>query len=141
MNVSRGTQKIFWITGIIFCVVTTFTFLTGTVTSVPSVPVPSVAVPSEGPIAISGVMLCLPHNNVEGPQTSECAYGLKDDSERYFMLLDSDPNYLNIIRVPMNVRVKVEGMFGPHNSSKYRDIGIISATKVTALDVLTASGE
>lgn len=147
MDIPKGTQITLFVTGIIFCIVTTFTFLVSGAASAPfdpfgsdeasSTPTASVVVaPPQGPITVQGVMLCLPHKDTTGPQTDECAFGLKDDSGRYFALSDSDPNYLNIIGVPMSVRVEVEGMFGPQSGSKYQDVGIISVTKITALDAM-----
>lgn len=92
-----------------------------------------VSVPPQGPITIQGVMVCLPHKNTTGPQTLDCGYGLKDDTGRYFGLGDADPNYKNIMGVPMNVRVEVTGTFIPKEGSTYQDIGTISVTKIKIL--------
>ncbi len=144
MDIPKGTKVMLFVTGIIFCIVTTFTFLVGgAVTDLdPSEndgTSPGVVVPADGPIVIKGTMLCLPHKNTSGTQTMECAYGLKDDMERYFALSDSDPNYMNIIGVPMNVQVQVEGIFGARANSNYQDIGIISVTKITAVNTTPAN--
>jgi hypothetical protein len=89
--------------------------------------------PQAGPITIEGSMVCLPHKNTSGPQTTECAFGLKDDAGRYFALSDSDPNYQNIMGVGTGDQIRVEGTFTPRASSNYQDIGIITVTKITSL--------
>lgn len=91
-------------------------------------------VPPQGTaVSIEGTMVCLPHKGTSGPQTMECAFGLKADDGRYYALSDTDPQYRNVSGVPMNVRVKVEGTFIARTDSKYQDIGIIYVTAVTRL--------
>lgn len=90
-----------------------------------------VAVPPVGPITIEGTIVCLPHQDTDGPQTLECAFGLHDDDGRYFALLDTDPQYRTVSSVGMNTRVTVEGIFKLRLQSKYQDIGIIEVTKIT----------
>ncbi len=92
-----------------------------------------IAVPPAGPITITGTMVCLPHKDTEGPQTLECAFGLLDDSGRYFALSDTDPEYKNVAGVPTNSRVEVQGNFKLQLGSKYQDIGIIEVAKITQL--------
>jgi|SRR3989344_1427780 len=88
-------------------------------------------VPQPGPIVIRGVMVCLPHNDTSGPQTMECAFGLKDETGRYFALKDTDPEHKNISGVPANERIEIEGDFKLQLGSKYQDIGVIEVTKIT----------
>ena len=90
-------------------------------------PVPSPA-PTQIPgahITVSGVFLCLPHKNQTGPQTLECAFGLRDDNKTYYGLRDSDPEYKNIGGVPGESRVTIEGMFYPQDSEMYPTVGTI----------------
>ena len=94
---------------------------------------PAVSVPQNGAITIQGRVVCLPHKDTNGPQTTECAYGLKDDTGRYFGLIDTDPTYKNISGIATDARVEVEGAFAERDSSKYQDIGVISVIKVTLL--------
>lgn len=89
--------------------------------------------PAVGPTKIQGQIVCLPHRDTSGPQTLECAFGLKDDEGRYFALRDSDPTYKNISGVGTNVRVEVEGNFTPQEDSKYQSIGIIEVLSVTEI--------
>ena len=92
-----------------------------------------IAVPPVGPITIQGKMVCLPHKDTEGSQTMECAFGLQDDSGRYFALFDTDPEYKNVSGAPMDTRVEVEGNFKLQLGSKYEDIGIIEVTRIQKL--------
>lgn len=98
-----------------------------------------VAVPPVGPITIRGKMVCLPHRlpaqagDTEGPQTLECAFGLQDDSGRYFALSDTDPEYKNVSGVPMSERVEVEGNFKLQLGSKYQGVGIIEVSRIQKL--------
>jgi hypothetical protein len=93
----------------------------------------STAIAPSGPIQMRGTLVCLPHKNPEGPQTLECAYGLKDEQGRYFALKDSDPGYKNIGSVPMNATVTVEGSFTEETSAIYPTIVIIEVAKIAIL--------
>ena len=92
--------------------------------------VPSVEVPAVGPITIEGMIVCLPHANTTGPQTTECAYGLKDTAGRYYALRDTDPGYKNISAAPTNASVEVRGTFAPADGGTYQSIGVIEVTSV-----------
>ncbi|HVI69572.1 MAG TPA: hypothetical protein VM581_03880 [Magnetospirillaceae bacterium] len=35
---------------------------------------------------VAGEFVCLPHKNTDGPQTLECAYGIRTDDNRYYAL-------------------------------------------------------
>jgi hypothetical protein len=84
------------------------------------------------PITITGEFLCLPHKNTEGPQTLECAFGIKDDEGNYYALSDSDPEYKNLSG-PINKKIKVTGMLKLEDSNKYQSIGTILLEKITQL--------
>ncbi len=94
----------------------------------------SPSVPPQGTaISVRGTMVCLPHKDTSGPQTMECAFGIKADDGRYYGLSDTDPNYGNVAGVPMDVRVKVDGAFVARADSNYQDIGVIYVTAITRL--------
>lgn len=97
-------------------------------------PVLTVAPPTNGPITIKGMVVCLPHLNTEGPQTLECAYGLKDELGRYYGLKDTDPGYKNISNAPMDLVVEVSGVFNQGTSSQYQSIGVITITSLHIAD-------
>lgn len=94
---------------------------------------PRVQAPPAGAITIQGIMLCLPHRNTSGPQTLECAFGLKDDQGRYYGLRDSDPEYRNISSISMNVRSEVHGIFTPREDTRYQSIGVIEIIDIRSI--------
>ncbi len=91
----------------------------------------SSTVPGQGSISIKGVVLCLPHKDTSGPQTLECAFGLKDENGHYYGLKDSDPEYKNVGNLPMNEQVEVTGSFKKETSTTYPTVGTIEVTKIT----------
>ncbi|MDO8610691.1 MAG: hypothetical protein Q7R95_09165 [bacterium] len=97
-------------------------------------PLQPITFPPTGNIVIQGTMVCLPHKNTFGPQTKECAYGLRDDSGRYFSINDTNQKYKNISDIPMNVRVEIEGEFEPKSNTNYPDIGVIQVSHIKKLN-------
>ncbi len=95
---------------------------------------PAVTIPPAGEISVRGMMTCLPHRNTEGPQTLECAFGLKDEQGRFFALRDTDSEYKNISNVSHDVVVIVKGTFTSKEDDRYQSIGIINVKSVTAAD-------
>lgn len=83
-----------------------------------------------GIVTTSGTILCLPHKNQQGPQTMECAYGLKAANGTYYGLTDSDPAYKNISGIPMNQKVEVTGVINLTTSSIYDTIGNITVQSI-----------
>lgn len=84
-------------------------------------------------MTLSGTYLCLPHVDTSGPQTLECAFGIKTDDGTYyaldFMLMSQlAPN------VPMNARITANGLLTPierlstDHWRKYPIKGIFSVT-------------
>jgi hypothetical protein len=96
-------------------------------------PSAQVATQPAGPVVIKGVIVCLPHRDTTGPQTTECAFGLKDTAGRYYGLHDSSPSYKNISSVPMNTMVEVVGTFAPKEDTKYQSSGMITVTSITVV--------
>lgn len=83
-------------------------------------------IPEAGSITVKGTVLCLPHRDTSGPQTTECAFGIKDMQDRYFALHDSDSAYVDVSELPFNVdAVEITGTFTPRTKSNYQDIGVI----------------
>jgi len=91
---------------------------------------PPVTIPPNGPITVRGYIVCLPHRDTTGPQTLECAFGLRDKSGNYFALRDTDPSYQNIVGMPTNTQVDVEGIFSAEINEKYQGLGTIAVTKI-----------
>lgn len=63
--------------------------------------------------SLSGTTVCLPHRDTSGPQTMECAFGLRTDDGSHYALdltvLSSDV----LMDAPTNARVTLEGTLVP----------------------------
>ena len=95
---------------------------------------PSTPPPADQPITIKGEITCLPKKG-SGPQTLECAIGLRgEDGNHYALknLFDYDPNYTFSTT---GMQVEVVGIFtpeqvsGPGNST-YDVVGSIAITSI-----------
>lgn len=82
-------------------------------------------------ITMSGEMVCLPHRDQSGPQTMECAYGLKTPEGVYYALRDSDPTYKNISGLPTGTTVTITGIFHAQEDTKYPTEGVIEIQTVS----------
>lgn len=105
----------------------------------PEIPTQPVIVPPAGAIVIRGTMVCLPHKDLSGPQTLECAFGLNDGAGRFFALRDTDPTYKNISDAPMSTPVEVIGTFTPDEDTKYQSVGTIDVAEIRRLVQLQPS--
>ncbi len=94
---------------------------------------PENEIPPQEEINIKGTLVCLPHKNTEGPQTLECAYGLQDSDGNYYGLSDNNPAFSNLMGIPTNTLVEVQGNFTPRNDTKYQSIGTIEVANITRL--------
>ncbi len=89
------------------------------------------------PVTVTGSVICLPHRNTEGPQTMECAMGLRgDDGKNYSLdlaLLSEEDRMLAMVG---DARISVTGIFMPiellssDQWMKYDTVGIISVQTV-----------
>lgn len=89
---------------------------------------------------IVGTYECLPHRDTSGPQTTECAFGMKEDGTgKHYAIntqLMSSTEWMN---TPTNAHIRVEGVVVPieqlstNQWQKYDIVGIISATTITRI--------
>lgn len=86
-------------------------------------------------ITITGTFTCLPHKNTSGPQTMECAFGLKADDGHYYALDIYDYEQKNGSgSFPTEGRLSLSGRFVPLEALssdvwyKYNMKGIVSVT-------------
>jgi hypothetical protein len=61
--------------------------------------------------SFTGEFVCLPHKNTDGPQTMECAFGLKADDGNYFAL--DFGTSTELMNQPMNTPITVKGQLTP----------------------------
>lgn len=84
------------------------------------------ASPEDGVLlTLTGEVVCLPHRDQTGPQTLECAFGLKMDDGTYYALRDSDPTYAHLT-VGSGSRAAVTGVLVLHEDVKYQSSGVLT---------------
>ena len=86
------------------------------------------AQPSAQPeqVSVSGTLACLPHKNTSGPQTTECAIGLRTDDGRYYGLQELSTKDS---QTSFNTRVYVSGVSQPPTAdTKYDVVGTIKVS-------------
>ena len=86
-------------------------------------------------VTVRGQLVCLPHRNTSGPQTDECAYGLKITGGTYYGLRDSSASYAHLMGAPMNKTVEIEGTLQRGENTKYKSSGTLT------IDSLEVVGE
>lgn len=116
-----------------------FAYYSGSFPRTTEVPVPTVTPqPSVqgGEVTLVGVQTCLPHKNTDGPQTLECAMGIKTDVDTYYAL---DLRALdNLMTLPSGKKVTIKGTLVPMEAlssdrwQKYNAVGIV---KVLSFEV------
>lgn len=91
--------------------------------------------PTGPEIIVTGTNTCLVHKDTTGPQTEECAIGIKTDDGKYYGLIDKTEDYSLISE--MNGRVKVSGILTTDqyadSEQKYSSDGSIYITAVEKL--------
>lgn len=85
-------------------------------------------------IDVTGVFACLPKKDASGPQTQECAFGLRDDQGRYFAIRDSDARARNLAGLPMGGRIRVQGSFAEGGDSRYATQGVITVALLVQIN-------
>lgn len=93
-----------------------------------------------GQQSIEGTYVCLPHKDTGGPQTLECALGLKaDDGKHYALVSAGATSYSASATTPTGVRVRVTGHVTPTMALSdsrwevYDIAGTISVTTFTKI--------
>jgi hypothetical protein len=80
-------------------------------------------------ITVSGKMICLPHKNTSGPQTLECAMGMKAEDGKNYAL--SDPNWKFLIGIGTEQKITVTGILKPPANDKYDTVGTIEVSNLS----------
>ena len=79
-------------------------------------------------VTVSGKLVCLPHKNTDGPQTLECAFGLRTDDNRHYALQYSPfPTEHNV-----GDRLQVTGQLTTGEDTIYDIVGTIKVTKFSS---------
>ena len=86
---------------------------------------------STGEVTITGEVICLPHKDTSGPQTAECAIGIRDDSGVNYALLSDDPSQTGTLT---GKRAQITGRLQQADpSSKYNTAGTLHVQSVAQL--------
>jgi hypothetical protein len=107
----------------------------GPITEVPSPTNLPTGVVQNNSTTLTGEQTCLPHKDTSGPQTLECAIGLKADDGAYYSMDLSKVN--NGLGIDTSKRIRVTGLLTPVEAlssdhwQKYDMKGIISVDSIT----------
>lgn len=87
---------------------------------------------------IIGTYECLPHRDTSGPQTAECAFGIKEDGTGKHYAIDTRLMASTSWQgMPTGAHIRIEGVLTPIETissklgQKYDIVGIIGATTIT----------
>jgi len=80
-------------------------------------------------VTITGVVVCLPHKDTSGPQTLECAFGIKDKTGIYYGLRDENHRFMASIQTGKTVTVT--GILRTDPKTIYDIKGIIEIQSLT----------
>lgn len=91
------------------------------------------ATPKE--VTLSGTYVCLPHLDTTGPQTEECAFGLKADSGEYYAVnfgasADAMNQFQSGIHIIAEGNVVIKEALSSDHWAKYNMKGIFTITKM-----------
>mgnify|MGYP003575577841 CR=1 FL=1 len=102
-------------------------------TSAPSLPQVTTP-PSSQEAVIEGEAVCLPHKITTGPQTMECAFGVKLDDGTYYGLKDSSESYQHVGGLTMGEKYQFKGSLKTEPSDRYQSVGTFTVTSVGIID-------
>lgn len=83
-------------------------------------------------VTIEGVAVCLPHKDTEGPNTLECAVGVKADDGTYYGI-SGDTSHQLAGEAGSNRRVKILGNIEPSTDTPYKITQLIAVSKIELL--------
>lgn len=83
-------------------------------------------------ITIEGTAVCLPHKNTDGPQTLECAVGVKTTNGKYYGISGDQDNKLAGV-AGSDQKVRVSGIVENVGDSLYDITQLIAVKEITLL--------
>lgn len=100
----------------------------------------AIPTPTAVETTLEGVFTCLPHRDSSGPQTMECAFGLKADDGKYYAL-DLSSTSQSAFDQPMNTRFSVTGILVKAeslNTDFWQKYDIVGIMKVESYEELSS---
>lgn len=85
--------------------------------------------PKKEIVTVEGEVVCLPHKNSDGPQTLECAAGLKTTDGKHYGLSTNDPASPLTTAAGTQKKASVTGALEPTGDTQYDIEGIIAVEK------------
>jgi len=96
-------------------------------------PEPAAPLPKDNSvITVTGTFTCVPHRDQTGPQTLECAMGMKSGGTHY-MLVDTSGDYSLLSSAGTGDEVSVTGKFTEKHDEVYDSEGVIAVTAIKKL--------
>jgi len=84
-------------------------------------------------LTFEGKVVCLPHKNMDGPHTLECAIGFQIDDSTYYGLVTNETGDELSMAAGSDKRFKITGTLEEKPSDKYQSSGTISVVDYQAL--------
>lgn len=84
-------------------------------------------------VTLEGLAVCLPHKNTDGPQTLECAVGIKTDDGTFYGISGDTSNQL-ASEAGGKRRVKISGNIEPSTDTPYNITQLIAVSKIEFLN-------
>lgn len=81
--------------------------------------------PKKETVSVEGEIVCLPHKNTDGPQTLECAAGLKTDEGTHYGLSSKDSASPLTAAAGSKKRASVNGVLEPATDNTYDIKGVV----------------
>lgn len=82
---------------------------------------------------LEGTAVCLPHKNTDGPQTLECAIGIKTTAGVYYGVSGDKENQLGTL-TGSDTKVRITGQIEKATDTKYDISELISVKKIEILN-------
>lgn len=95
------------------------------------------AAPAQEEVTIRGTVVCLPHRDTDGPQTLECAFGIRDQSGTYYALRDPNPDHQLISSIAVDSDVEISGVLEVGEHELYQSSGVLEIRSVAPREVST----
>ncbi|HEX8763193.1 MAG TPA: hypothetical protein VF733_05585 [Candidatus Saccharimonadales bacterium] len=90
--------------------------------------------PTEATVRMTGELVCLPHKNMDGPHTLECATGFKSEDNKYYGIKDDNQK---VGSTPYNKPVVVDGKLIKESSDVYQMEGSIIVESIVPKEAST----
>lgn len=135
------TQKlIIWLIVLVFAAAILFAVMRGLVVSAPSAPLD----PTPQQVTLSGTYECLPHADTTGPQTEECAFGLRTDAGEHYAVnfgqsADAMQQFMAGAHITAEGFTVIKEALSTDQWNKYDMKGIFTITRLLQADTQTPS--